>query len=106
MLPELRNRGSVSSGGQIMRSVLIAVSIFLLGFYYVNYSSLSEAAEVSRDLCEEAIEKGTIYRNLTDLKTLYPLTQPTYRVLGGKVFQLHVSYHDGRSMVCLEFAIK
>ena len=36
---------------------------------YVNYSSLSEAAEVRRDLCEEAIENGTIYRHLTELKT-------------------------------------
>ena len=89
-----------------MRAMLVAVSMFLLGFYYVNFSSLSEPVEVSRDLCDAAVQHGFIYRTLTDLKTLYPLTQPTYRMLGDKVYQLHASYRDGRSMVCLEYRPK
>lgn len=80
--------------------------LFLIAFHYVNYSSLSDPVEVDRDLCELAIDEGVVYREPIDLKTLYPLTQPVYSLLNDKVYQLHGSYHDGRSMVCLEYKIK
>lgn len=86
-----------------MKSMIAMWGLFLIAFHYVNYSSLSDRIEVDRDLCEAAIEKGVVYRDLIDLKTLYPLTQPVYRLLNDKVYQLHGSYHDGRSMECLEY---
>ena len=86
-----------------MKSMIAMCGLFLIAFHYVNHSSLSDPVEVDRDLCEAAIEDGTIFRDPIDLKTLYPLTQPVYRLLNDKVYQLHGSYHDGRSMVCLEY---
>lgn len=80
--------------------------LFLIAFHYVNYSSLSDPVEVDRGLCDEAMSKGAVYRDPIDLKTLYPLTQPTYYLLIDRVYQLNAAYHDGRSMVCLEFGIK
>jgi len=80
--------------------------LFLIAFHYVNYSSLSDPVEVDLDQCEAAIKQGKVYRDLIDLKTHHPLTQPTYRVLDDKVYQLHASYHDGRLMVCLKYTSK
>jgi hypothetical protein len=89
-----------------MKSMIAMCGLFLIAFHYVNYSSLSDPVEVDRDRCEAAIEDGVVYRDPIDLKTLYPLTQPVYRLLDKMVYQLHGSYHDGRSMVCLEYKIK
>ena len=72
-------------------------------FHYFNYTSLSEPIEVSPDLCDEAQRGGKRCQNFIDLKTLYPLTEPIYFFHGDKVYQLNALYHDGRSMVCLEY---
>ena len=87
-----------------MKIPIAALAVFLFGFYSIEYSSLSEPIEVSRDRCEEAHEKGSRYQQWNDLKTIYPLTEPIYHEWEGKVYQLNADY-DGRSMVCLEFEV-
>ena len=87
-----------------MKIPIAALAVFLFGLYYIEYSSLSEPIEVSRDRCEEAYEKGSRYQQWSDLKTIYPLTEPIYHEWEGKVYQLNADY-DGRSMVCLEFEV-
>ena len=81
--------------------VLVCLSLIIV--HYFNYTSLSKPVEADPFLCWQAIETGTVYRDPIDLKTLYPLTEPIYSFLNGRVYQLNASYHDGRSMVCLEF---
>ena len=91
-------------GVKDLKIIIAALVVSLFGFYYIEYSSLSEPTEVSRDKCEEAREKGSRYQKWNDLKTIYPLTEPIYHEWEGKVYQLNADY-DGRSMVCLEFAV-
>ncbi|MDB2637877.1 hypothetical protein N9Y91_02605 [Alphaproteobacteria bacterium] len=88
-----------------MKKALATTVVFLFGFYYIEYNSISEPTEVSRDRCEEAREKGSRYQQWNDLKTIYPLTEPIYHEFEGKVYQLNASYDD-RSMICLEFEAK
>ena len=61
--------------------------------------------EVTRDKCDEADKEGSRYQKWTDVKTVYPLTEPIYHMWKGKVYQLNADY-NGRSMVCLRFRIK
>ena len=89
-----------------MKSMAAMWCLFLIAFHYVNYSSLSDPVEVDYNRCNNAINNDIVYRDFIDLKTLYHLTQPKYWLLNDRVYQLHASYHDGRSMVCLEYEIK
>lgn len=84
-----------------MKTAIATLALLLFGTYYFNYSSLSDPMEANRDKCDEAREEGSKYQNWTDLKTIYPFTEPIYHKWEGKVYQLNADY-DGRSMVCLE----